>query len=296
MSGASGGVLLTGGAGFLGAAVAAELRRAGWLLHTTDLHGADEVLDVRDRDTLIAAVCRQRPRTLIHAAALTSGDPLELLAVNVGGTLGALEAAREAGCAHFILLSSAGVYAPKGVSVTEDSPTRTDHPYALSKLLAEQACRLGTGLRRWALRLGPVYGPGERPSASRERLSLIGELAQAARHREPVTLAHRPDAVHSWLHTADLARLLGLLMFRSATDRFGVYNVAGPPVRNGALPALFDSVQPGAGLARRVRWTPDAPLRHGAVDSSRLALDLPSFAPTLRLESGLQASVLTGSV
>src|SRR5690606_27313535 len=99
-------VLLTGASGFLGGAIAAELRDGGHDVVATDL--APPVagvlgtvgftrLDVRDRVAVRRLVDVTRPEVVVHAAAVThspeaeAGDPTRFVDVNVGGSVAVLE-------------------------------------------------------------------------------------------------------------------------------------------------------------------------------------------------------------
>lgn len=280
---------LTGAGGFVGRAVAGHLRAAGHTVAAADLRGASHELDVLDEGALELAVREARPTVLVHGAALTTPkreDGLDLIEVNVRGTLNALEAARMARVAHFVLLSSAGVYAPGPGPIAEDSPTSSATAYGLSKLLAEGACTLGRGsMTVWLLRLGPVYGPGEGPSASRARPSLVYEMAQAALEGRPATLPRASGEVYNWLHTRDLARLLEIIASQPGDGEARLYNVAGPPVTGLELARAFAAIRPGFDLGR-LAWTPNPPPRHGALDASKIAREL-GFAPAVPLAEGL---------
>lgn len=240
-----------------------------------------------DQQALTRAAHDTRPHTFVHAAALTSGEDLRVLEVNVQGTLNALEAAKSAGVDHFVLFSSCGVYAPQAEPIAEDGIT-TPHAYGLSKRLAEDVCRVGKSpdMTVWLLRIGAVYGPGERPSSTRSRASLIHEISQAIRTQTATRLPRAPTDIYNWLHTKDLARLLEVITQHPADGATRLYNVAGPSVSVADLVATFQKIKPEIDLGKLLEFNPDSPLRHGAVDSSKLAREL-SFSPTVKLEEGL---------
>ena len=172
---------ITGGAGFIGAALAAHLARAGHdvrvlddfsappsrrraaelcdLPHVTLLEG-----DVRDGDAC-RKVCTGADYVLHHALT-SSDDALRCAEVNVGGTVRMLEAARAAGTVQrFVCASSGAVYG--------DTPATSKHeagqvdpltPEASSLLAAEGFCRSAFrrhGLQTVCLRYFSVYGPGQ---------------------------------------------------------------------------------------------------------------------------------------
>jgi UDP-glucose 4-epimerase len=147
-------VLVTGGAGYIGAHVAAELLKSGYSIRIYDdfsngLHRRVDGKfrdivdgDILDRVKLLAAL--DGIDAVIHLAAKKSveesvKDPLKYYENNVGGTLNLLGAMAAKGVKQLVYSSSAAVYSPNDKeAVFEDDPTAPLSPYGASKLLAEQ--------------------------------------------------------------------------------------------------------------------------------------------------------------
>jgi UDP-glucose 4-epimerase len=147
-----GSVLITGGAGFIGANLCRRLLDDGHAIRVVDnlstgyrsnLDGVDVELveaDIRDRPTLARAA--RGIDTIVHLAARGSvprsiEDPLETHDVNVNGTLNVLSVAREGDC-HVIFSSSSSVYgANTEIPKRESMRTEPMSPYAASKLAGE---------------------------------------------------------------------------------------------------------------------------------------------------------------
>jgi UDP-glucose 4-epimerase len=147
-------VLVTGGAGYIGAHVAAELLKSGYSIRIYDdfsngLHRRVDGKfrdivdgDMLDRVKLLAAL--DGIDAVIHIAAKKSveesvKDPLKYYENNVGGTLNLLGAMAAKGVKQLVYSSSAAVYSPNDKeAVFEDDPTAPLSPYGASKLLAEQ--------------------------------------------------------------------------------------------------------------------------------------------------------------
>jgi len=178
--------LITGGAGFIGANLAHALVARGETVRILDdfstgrpenLRGIEdriEILrgDIRDPGTMSRAVAGVE--IILHQAALNSNprsikEPEPTNAVNVGGTLNLLQAARAAGTRRVVYASSSSVYGEAaGLPKTEDMPTAPKAPYGVSKLAAELYCRVFTqvyGIETVSLRYFNVYGPRQHPDS-----------------------------------------------------------------------------------------------------------------------------------
>ena len=147
-------VLVTGGAGYIGAHVAAELLKSGYSIRIYDdfsngLHRRVDGKfrdivdgDMLDRVKLLAAL--DGIDAVVHLAAKKAveesvKDPLKYYENNVGGTLNLLGAMAAKGVKQLVYSSSAAVYSPNDKeAVVEDDPTAPLSPYGASKLLAEQ--------------------------------------------------------------------------------------------------------------------------------------------------------------
>jgi UDP-glucose 4-epimerase len=171
--------LVTGGAGFLGAALANRLSAAGHQVRVIDdLSAGDPArLDRRVLFTRGSVLDRPKLWTLLqdvdcvyHLAArvLVSESilyPREYNEINVGGTVSVMEAMRDAGVQRVVLASSGAVYGEQAQQpVREDLPPNPQSPYAVSKLAAEYYVRtIGAlwGIQTVVLRIFNAYGPGQ---------------------------------------------------------------------------------------------------------------------------------------
>lgn len=176
--------LVTGAAGFLGSALANRLVRDGHQVRgLDDLSAGDpsrlspEVLftrgDVADRPKLWTLL--QDVECVYHLAARVSVPesvlyPREYNAVNVGGTVGVMEAMRDAGVRRVVFTSSGTVYGEQAQQpLRESMPPDPRSPYAVSKLAAEYYVRtIGAlwGIETVSLRVFNAYGPGQPLPAS----------------------------------------------------------------------------------------------------------------------------------
>ena len=185
--------LVTGGAGFIGSNLTEALLTQGEDVNVLDNFstGRRENLadvekwaaegggkftliegDIRDVDTCSSAV--KAADYVLHQAAIPSvvrsvEDPTSTNAVNIGGTLNLLEAARKHGVDGFVIASSSSLYGDSEVlPKVESMPPNPISPYGLQKLTAESYCRLFHalyGVPTVALRYFNVFGPRQDPSS-----------------------------------------------------------------------------------------------------------------------------------
>lgn len=171
--------LVTGAAGFLGAALSNRLVQAGHAVRgLDDLSSGDPARllpqvhltrgDVNDRPKLWTLL--QGVDCVYHLAARVSVPesvlyPREYNAANVGGTVSVMEAMRDVGVKRVVLASSGAVYGDQGQQpLREDMRPNPRSPYAVSKLAAEYYVRtIGIlwKIETVALRIFNAYGPGQ---------------------------------------------------------------------------------------------------------------------------------------
>lgn len=172
-------VLITGGAGFIGSAIARAYLDRGATVTVIDslVTGRQAVvpeearfhlLDVRD-PLLERIFAAQGPFDVVsHHAALKDVrqallDPRADAEANILGTLNVLRCAAEYQTGRFVFPSSAAIYGdPPELPTPETAPMAPISPYGISKAAGEAYCRffaVQRGLPVVALRYGTVYGP-----------------------------------------------------------------------------------------------------------------------------------------
>ncbi len=253
--------LITGGAGFVGLAIAERLVADGERAVLFDIAAppADSLArpelagvayvrgDIRQAADVIGALASETIDRVIHTAAVTPNqqrerdDPGGIVDVNIGGTVNLLAcAAVRPSVQRVVVLSSVAVYgfarpAPSGLFEEDLSNPAPAALYGITKLAAEQAAlRIGElhNLDVRVVRLGPVYGRWERATGVRDALSPHYQVLQAALSGSEAVLprAMRADWVYSRDAAAGIARVC-------AGDRLRhlVYHVGGGKVTD--LPA-----------------------------------------------------------
>jgi UDP-glucose 4-epimerase len=158
-------ILVTGGAGYLGAHTCVKLLEAGREVVIVDnlvnskanvLDSLEQITakrplfyygDLRDGALLEQIFQKHEIDAVIHFAGLKAvGEsvqkPLEYYDNNLGGTLALLECMKKHGCKRIVFSSSATVYGMyNAVPFREDMPTSATNPYGQTKVMIEQMLR-----------------------------------------------------------------------------------------------------------------------------------------------------------
>ena len=296
-------VVVTGGAGFIGAHSCRALIEAGHeVLAIDDLsHGrreavpgkaALEVLDVRAPE-LVQSMARFRAEAVLHLAAQMDvrrsvADPALDASINVLGTVNALEAARRAGARRFVLASSGGaIYGEQEeFPATESHPRRPASPYGVSKLCAEEYVAhvsRAHGLSGVSLRYANVYGTGQDPHGEAGVVAIfLGKLLRG----EVPQINGDGLQTRDYVHVADVARANRLALESQAS---GAINIG--TGRECDVVTLARILAEAASASTQVKHGPPAPgeQRRSVVDPSLARTSL-GWAPEIALEEGLRST------
>jgi len=316
-------ILITGGAGFIGANFLHALvprhpehsflnvDRLTYAANPLSLEGlarhpnyAFEQVDIAEEGAIARLVARWRPEAVVHFAAESHVDrsiagPREFLRTNVEGTYHLLEACRAAwrpGTGLFHHVSTDEVYGSLGESGAFTEQTRYDpsSPYSASKAASDHL------VRAWHRTFGlPVkitncsnnYGPMQFPE------KLIPLMILNALERAPLPIYGDGRNVRDWLYVADHCRAVWAVM--GAGSIGATYNVGGGEELSNL--EVVDRVcaavarETGAPLAELLAlrtFVADRPghdLRY-AMDAARIRGEL-GWRPVESFDSGLRATV-----
>jgi len=302
-------VLVTGGGGFLGTAAIRALLARGDTAIAFDTQLAQltgvarterliEVLgDITDMANVAQAVSVHKPDAVLHCAAIVGvlsslGSPINVVRVNVEGSLNVFEAMRLVGVRRCIHMSSEEAYgAFQADKIDESHPLDPVLPYGICKAAVEQLGRsyhVLHGLEIIHLRTSWVYGPG----LPRDRIPK--NLVDAALAGRKLHIPSGADTAIDHTHVDDVvsAILASLDHEKHAHD---AYNVAsGKAATASQIVAIIRELVPGTQLSvgpgvYRHGDRVEA-VRKGALDVARAAAEL-GWKPRYDIRTGLAAYI-----
>jgi len=322
-------IIVTGGAGFIGSELVRQLIaeadvdvvNVDALTYAGNLESLEaaaasprhhiEHVDIADAAALARVFAEHRPAAVIHLAAESHVDrsidgPAEFLRTNIQGTFTLLEAARahwrtlhgpDRSGFRFLHVSTDEVYGSLGPAgyFSEATPYHPRSPYSASKAASDhlvRAWRHTYGLPTLVTNCSNNYGPYQFPE------KLIPLCILNALEGKPLPIYGRGENVRDWLHVADHARALRLVL---AEGRVGAtYNIGGHNERANlgvvrSICTLLDELAPDspgfphAGLIEFVRDRPGHDARY-AIDAAKIRREL-GWAPRESFETGLRKTV-----
>jgi nucleoside-diphosphate-sugar epimerase len=300
---------VTGGAGFIGSNLAEHLLGRGYSVVVVDnlITGREQNLaglaesaggrfqflktDINETDQLrrvFGGVSYVFHLAAIPSVARSIDDPAATQASNINGTLSVLTAARDAGVKRVIAASSSSIYGDDpNLPKKEDRIGRCLSPYALSKFITEEYCRLFYrlyGLETVSLRYFNVFGPKQDPNS---------EYAAVIPRFSTRLLAGKPPVVYGdGEQTRDFTFVANVIdaNWKAATQP----GVAGEAFNIGcgartSLNQLIEKLNVilGSRFEPIYESARKGDVRHSVADVSKAA-GLLGYSPTISLEAGLR--------
>ncbi len=296
-------ILITGGAGYVGGAVAVHLIEQGEtvvvvdnLSRTPDSGLPDGIpfyqADIGDRERITGIVQDHSVDACLHFAGLIAvGESVEQPSLyfeqNVSQTIELLDVLAAHGVDKVVFSSSAAVYGePEQVPIPEDHPHRPTSPYGSTKSIVEQILTqydLTEMIRSVSLRYfnaaGAAPGRVERHVPETHLIPLAIDAALAL--RDPLTVFGTdygtPDgtAVRDYVHVIDLAdahlRALDYLRSDGTTEVFNLGNGEGYSVMQ-VIESISRVAEREVPFALGARRPGDPPVLVASADRARRVL------------------------
>lgn len=301
-------VLVTGGGGFLGSEVCNGLIARGDTAIAFDTYfspgsppESDRHIrvagDITDMASLAQLVGVHKPQAVIHCAAIVGvlssiGSPINIVRINIEGSINVFEAMRLGNIKRCIHISSEEAYGEfRADKIDETHPLEPVLPYGICKATVEQLGRTYRdlhGLEVINLRTSWVYGPGLPRDRIPRNLVLAALQGKALHIPSGAETAIDHTYVEDWV-PAVLAAL------DHAEHHYDVYNVSsGQASTVTELAKIVSELVPGSELSvgpGRYRHGNQIELvRKGALDISRAQAEL-GWTPRYDIRSGLAAYI-----
>jgi UDP-glucose 4-epimerase len=299
-------IVVTGGAGFIGANLSKRLRSQGDNVVVVDDLSTGFRENLRDLDVTLLEGTILDPATLdtamrdatavVHLAARPSvprsiQDPVASHLANATGTVEVLEAARRAGNLHVIVASSSSVYgANPTLPKREDLATMPLSPYAASKLATESyalAYQHSFGLPALAFRFFNVFGPLQ--AAGHAYAAVVPAFVSAALEGKPLTVHGDGKQSRDFTFVDTVTEVIADAITRGVTSPSPVNLAFG--TRTDLL-TLISELETLLGTTVEVEHTETraGDVKHSQADSTRLQELFPDVVPTA-LPDALRATV-----
>lgn len=294
-------VLVTGGAGFIGAHLIRTLLKSGFKVFVLDNLSTGKLENIKpeakfyegdllDRDLVYQCVSRERPEVVIHLAAQASvpkslEDPSADASINISGSVNLFEASRQSGARKVIYASTAAVYgSPRYLPLDEQHPVQPISGYGLSKYTVERYLSLYRdlyGLDYTVLRFANVYGPGQSFAGEGGVVAIF--LDRIMRGVQPVIHGDGKQT-RDFIHVSDIVAAIFCALERGSG---AVLNIAtGHPA---SINRLFQIIKKETGYTGEPGFTLPRPgdIRESWFDIKRAAGEL-EWSPAIRLERGIK--------
>lgn len=285
-------VLVTGGLGFIGSALARALRRAGAEIHTVSRRplkapgeGRHWRADLTDADAVARLAREVRPQFVFHLASHVMGAPdlhhvLPAFQSNLQTTVNLLNAFAEVGCQRMIITGSL-VEPENGARGIPNSP------YAAAKWAASDYARMFHALYGFPVaiaRVFMVYGP-----AQQDETKLVPYVIRSVLRGEAPRITsgrHRID----WIFVEDVVSGLMGLAIAPDMDGKSVDLGSGSAVTTKELvdricTLMNTDIQPAYGAL------PDRPLEPLRIANASESLRLIGWTPRIGLNEGLGRAI-----
>ena len=264
--------LVVGGTGYVGRELCRQLAARGDEVFIFSRSQPPESMrcewlagDITQMDSIQAALGDRRFDVIYHVASLPgdTGDPVEMITMNVLGVTNMLVFAREREVKRFVLSSSISAYEwypatkfspPDYMPVDEEHPKRPRDMYSTSKRAQELV-----GLTFYhqyslpvaVLRLTAVVGPGGRGGGRGWR-----EFAESVAGGESVQIPHfSADELCHYVDLRDVARMH--IIAGEHPDAVGqIFNCCGPgPTRGSEFIEIVERIVPGITVETGFPWS-----------------------------------------
>lgn len=306
-------ILVTGGAGFIGANYVRSkvegnddivcldlLTYAGNLDNLDGVMGRDNFTfvrgDINDRQILFDLFRKELFDQVVHFAAESHvdrsiDDPSAFLKTNIMGTQNLLDACREFGIGRFHQVSTDEVYGDlpldrKDLKFTEESPIRPSSPYSASKASADLMCisyHRTFNIPITISRCSNNYGPYQFPE------KLIPRMIVLALKNEKLPVYGSGENIRDWLHVSDHCNAINAILTKGKPGE--IYNIGGNCERRNIdiVKIILRQLGRSDELISYVQDRKGHDLRY-AIDNRKITSEL-NWSPVVTFDNGMRGTI-----
>jgi len=306
-------ILVTGGAGFIGANYVRskvngkdDIVCLDLLTYAGNMDNLDGVVgkenftfvrgDINDRKFVFDLFRKEKFDQVVHFAAESHvdrsiEDPSAFLKTNVLGTQNLLDACREFGIKRFHQVSTDEVYGDlpldrADLKFTEEYPIRPSSPYSASKASADLLCMAYHRTFNVPItisRCSNNYGPYQFPE------KLIPRMITLALRNEKLPVYGKGENVRDWLHVSDHCSAIDAILRKGKEGE--VYNIGGNCERRNIdiVKLILRQLGKPEDLISFVQDRKGHDLRY-AIDNGKITREL-GWSPAVTFEKGMRDTI-----
>jgi len=297
-------ILVTGGAGFIGANLVSELLSENCRVVVIDnlstgreenLNPAAVFFNVDICDKKINEIFeKEKPDIVFHLAAQVNvresvKDPIKDAKINILGSLNVLENCKKIGVKKIIFASTGGaIYGEASIIPTpENYPEFPLSPYGAAKLSVERYLNYyhkNFYLNFVILRLANVYGPMQNPFGEAGVISIF--CNKALRGENPVIFGDGKQT-RDFVYVKDV---VSAFISAAESDKTGIFNVG--TGKESDINYVFSKIKELAGLSYSPSYAPaqQGEQKRSCLDYSKINKEF-AWTPKYSLEDGLQETL-----
>lgn len=305
----SGIALVTGGAGFIGSHIAAELAQSGARVRVIDdlsTGHSENLEEIGGKIDFVQASLVDESATLraledveivFHEAAIPSvprsvNNPRETHEACVDGTFSLLDAARKSGVRRVVYAASSSAYGDQPtLPKVEDMRPDPLSPYAVAKLVGEYYCQVFTrvyGLETVCLRYFNVFGPRQDPSS--QYSGVISRFTGALMSNERPVIFGDGEQSRDFTYIANVVAA-NLLAAETTAGVGEVINIAnGQQITLNELLEVLKNITGREDVEAQYEAARAGDVKHSLADITR-ARQMLGYEPRVELKEGLEKTL-----
>ncbi len=235
-------ILITGGAGFIGAHLAHNLKKNNKIMIVDNLENKGGIPYIDKSNIFIKGsildkkilkkIKKWKPKIIFHLAAQSGGegaydDPKKDFVCNGFGTYLIANLAKEIKCKYFIYSSSVAVYGNTKTNLTENSKIYPDSIYGVSKYAGEMFVHQllkKTNVKVRIFRIFNTYGPGE--NLQNLKKGMVSIYSSFIWRKKPIIVKGSLQRFRNFTYIGDCVKILSKSIKNNSLKKFEIINLS----------------------------------------------------------------------